>query len=291
MAKHKRKPSAAQRDKYNIDLAKKLKASGVLSKQTKLHGGKFISRDVLKKVRELETIARLNYGAVKVSKDLAMKAKAQNYMVIGGNKIVGPKTQAFRKRLEENIIAGLRPVKGGFMEEVVLPHSIFDLRTLSEGLDNYLDNLKLPNEYFAFKYKGGISTRAFPNAQALKEYLFHYKNIDLALSTRPEDIQEEFENVSIFRLHPNDYERVIPGGEARKRESNRRRAERKRQRLSRARDEMSIRQRERLQEIERERHYRKMQKLEANPYEKEKYLAKKREAMARLRATKNRGKK
>lgn len=210
MGKYSRKPSAAQRDKIAIAVAKKLKERGILSKQVKLHGGKYISKEVLRKVRDMQHLAALNYAAIPVSKKLANEAKQKGYMVVQGNRIIGPKTKTFKKRLEENILGGIKPVKGGYMEEVTLPHSIYDLRSLvANGSD--LNDLKLSNEYFAFKFHGNESYRAFPNSKQLLDYLMHYRGISRSLSDKPEDQQEQFEALTIFRLHPNDVPYVIPG--------------------------------------------------------------------------------
>lgn len=270
MAKSKRKPSAAQRDKSNIDLAKKLKASGIISKQAKLHSGSYISKEVLRKVRQFENIARLNYGAVKVKKEVAERAKLSGYVVIGGNKIVGPKTQEFKKRIKDNVETGIKPIKGGYMEEIKLPHSIYDLQTLIQNLgEGGLDSLKLKNEQFAFKYKGNESWRGFPNSKALLEYLLHYKNIDLALSSKPEDMQEEFDSLSIFRLHPNDTDRVIPG--VKEREIRSRANRKKRNRPSR-RDRLSDLQLHRVREADRLKKEKARERIANDPARYEKYL-------------------
>ena len=225
MAKSKRKIYKTQRDKSAIAIAIQLKKSGILSKQANLHGGKYISKEVLRKVKEYQDLARLNYGTVAVSKKVAEAAKQRGYKVVQGNKIVGPKTPTFRSRLKSGKITGVKPVKGGYMEEVTLPHTIYDMNSLIE--QGNIDTLKLPNEYFAFKYKGHESYRVFQNTELMLDYIRGYKSVAAAIqSEKPEDLQEEFENFTIFRLHSADIRRSIPNTKERQRRATKRRAER-----------------------------------------------------------------
>jgi hypothetical protein len=219
VAKYKRKISSTQRDKNLIYAAKQLKKAGILSKQTKLHGGRYISKEVVRKVKEFQHAADLGYKAVKVPKKLAEAAKARGWQTVGGNKVIGPTTATFRNRLKRGELTGVRPVKGGMMEEVELPHTVYDMRTLVEQLKEGIDSLKLPEEYFAFKYQGNESYRVFPNTKELLDYMLHYKadsNIYQAMA-KPENNQEEFANFSIVRLHGND-QYLMRGPTQRKRE-------------------------------------------------------------------------
>lgn len=226
MAKSRRKPSAAQRDKYAISVAKKLKEAGILSKQTKLHSGRYISKEVLRKVRELEPMSRLDYKAVKVSKATAQAAKERGYQVVGGNKIIGPSTPQFRNRLKKGELTGVKPVKGGYMEEVILPHTVFDMRSLVTQLEEGIDTLKMPEERFAFKYHGHESWRSFRDTQELLDYLRHYKGVlGLSESMKPEDLQEEFDALTLFRLHPATEYLSIPGPKQRLERAKRERME------------------------------------------------------------------
>lgn len=217
MAKNKRKISKAQRDKISIDIAKALKKSGILSKQTNLHSGRYISRDVLAKVKQYQFAADLGYKATPVSKEVAKAAKERGFQVVGGNKIIGPNTAQFSKRIKEGKLTGVRPVKGGLMEEVVLPHSVMDMYSLVAQLEEGIDTLKLPEEQFAFKFFGNESYRAFRDTADLLGYLKHYKSIFTPSgSLKAEDLQEEFQNLVLFRLHPHDVDRNIRGPAKRK---------------------------------------------------------------------------
>ncbi len=281
MAKHKRKIAASQRDKTAITIAKELKKSGILSKQANLHSGKYISRFVLKKVRQYENIANLDYGAVKVSRDIAKAAKERGFEVVQGNKIIGPKTPQFRNRLRKGEITGVKPVRGGYMEEVILPHTTYDLRSLVQELGEGIDNLKLPNEQFAFKYQGNESSRGFSNSKQLLEYLLHYKGIETALSERPEDLQEQFDAISIFRLHPNDTTRVIPGATERRKRSDAKRRQHTRQKKQRER--LSDLQLHRLRERERIKKEKQRERIKKDPFKREEYLTKAKNRMAKHR--------
>lgn len=220
MAKSKRKISAAQQDKTNIAIAKKLKKAGIISKQAKLNQGRFISAGVLRKVRVFQDSADLNYRAAKVPKALAQAAKERGFQVVQGNRIIGPNTPQFRARLNKGELTGVRPVKGGMMEEVILPYNVYDMRTLIDQLQDGIDSLKMPDEQFAFKYFGNESYRAFLNTKQMLDYLQHYKAINGVIQNeiRPEEVQEQFEAFTIFRLHPNDIRRFIRGPERRKKD-------------------------------------------------------------------------
>jgi hypothetical protein len=208
MAKNKRKVYATQRDKLAIDTAIYLKKIGVISKNAKMHGGKYISREVLAKVQKHQSIARLNYTTVKVDKATARAAKERGYEVFQGTRIVGPKSATFRNRLKSGQVTGLKPVKGGYMEEVILPHSVYDIQSLINM--GSIDTLKLEDEFFAFKYKGWESYSMFSSTDKLIETLMGYKSIAATLmSDKPEDLQGELANIVIYRLHRED-EHLIP---------------------------------------------------------------------------------
>lgn len=206
MAKHKREPSSSQRDRLAIETAKVLKRKRILSKQTKLHGGKYISYNVLKKVQEYQHAARPHYTSVKVAKDVARKAKAEGYQVVQGTRVIVPKDHGFIKRVKAGQVSGIKPVKGGFMSEIQLP---FDPHNYTELLEllrtENLDDLKLPNERFAFRVGGtegspmGMSYRTFGNGREIAEYLQHYKP-DVFIT-----------GLKFFRLHPEDtHEFILP---------------------------------------------------------------------------------
>ena len=212
MGKNKRRIASAQRDKIAIQVAKELKKAGILSKQANLHSGKYISRSVLAKVKEYRAAADLGYKAVTVSKATAKAAKERGYQVVQGNRIIGPATPQFRNRLKAGALTGVKPVRGGLMEEVTLPHTVMDMHSLVAQLEDGIDTLKLSDEYFAFKYKGAESYRAFPTTEALLEYLKHYKGIFSPNgSLKAEDLQEEFDALTIFRLHRHDIRANIRG--------------------------------------------------------------------------------
>jgi hypothetical protein len=207
MSKRNRKPSASQRDKLAIATAKILKRKGVLSKQTKLHGGRFISRGTLKKVQELQHAARSDYRAVKVTKDIARKAKAEGYQVVQGNRLIVPSDHEFIKRIKRGEIVGIKPVKGGFMSEVTIPFEADTVEAFIHRLQyESLDGLKLDHEQFAFSFHGNMSYRAFITSDSMRKYLEHYKQDD------------QIKALKIFRLLPSDVTHFIKGIEYRKKQ-------------------------------------------------------------------------
>lgn len=204
MAKNKRKIGAAQRDKVAIKLAVILKKKGVLSKNTKLHGGKYISRGVLKKVQEMQHVAKPSYVALKVTKDIARTAKAEGYQVVQGNRIIVPKEHDFIKRVKAGMVSGLKPVKGGFMSEVQMTFDGENAAQLIDWLDKgNLEALKLEHEHFAFRLSGsegsphGMSYRTFPTQKHLRDWLKYYNP---SVSTT---------GFKLYRLHPEDALRFI----------------------------------------------------------------------------------
>lgn len=215
MAKLKRPPTRSQRDKTAIQIAKVLKRKGILSKQTKLHGGKYISRNVLRKVQDFQNAAKPHYTTVPVSREVARKAKEQGYQV-SNNRVIVPRDHQFIQRVKRGELAGIKPVKGGFMSEVMLPYNASNYDELLELLrTENLDDLKLRNERFAFKVGGtegspmGMSYRSFGSGAEIARYLEHYRP-DVFIT-----------GLKFFRLHPEDERQFIL--------SNRKRAEYRRQ--------------------------------------------------------------
>lgn len=222
MAKNRRKPSAAQRNKEVIESAKVLKKAGILSPKTNLHSGRYVSRGVLKKVIEYQHAAALDYTSIKVPRRVAQEAKERGYQVVQGNRIIGPKDTDFKKRIARGEITGVKPVRGGMMEEVILPYGVMDMYALVEKLESGIDDLKLPGEQFAFKFFGYESYRAFRDSDDLLEYLKHYKSIFSPNgSLKAEDLQEEFDALTLFRLHPSDIDLNIRGPSRRRADKRR----------------------------------------------------------------------
>lgn len=270
MAKNKRRISVSQRDKLAIETAKILKKKGVLSKQTKLHGGKFISRGVLKKVQEFQHVARSEYRALKVSKDIARAAKAEGYQVVGGNRVVVPAEHDFIKRVKKGMVSGIRPVKGGFMSEVTIPFTADNVQELTHKLQyESLDDLKLPHEQFAFSFHGNMSYRAFLDTEQMRKYLEHYKQ------------DEAIRAVKVFRLHPSDVQTFIQGPSKRKkfRTSQDRRASGRKtyaERMERL-EQISPQRAEKVREAARQKSARRREALANDPAKREAYLAKARD--------------
>lgn len=214
MAKNKRKLSAAQTDKYNIQVAKFLKKAGVLSKRTNLNQGRYISRAALKKVREFEFVYLNNYKAAKVSRDYLAKAREQGYSIVNGRVIV-PKRENVQKRIDAGMIVGVTPVKGGTMESVITPYKTLPdlMRAMQRG---ELDRLKAADEMFTFSISGNMAYSGSYDSTSLAEYLLRYQSMNDALEDGETAKQVEyFKNLVIFRLNRNDIMRAVNRGENR----------------------------------------------------------------------------
>lgn len=206
MAKSKRPASAAQRNKLAISLASILKKKGVISKQAKLHGGRYISRAVLKKVNAFQHLADDRYKVVKVKKEYIKRAKELEYQTVFGNKIVVPNEPEFIKRVKRGDITGVKPLKGGFMSEVRVPFTADNIGELTMSDDlSALEELRAPGEQFAFSFEGAMSFQAFPTVEKMRKWLEHYKQ-DTPITA-----------LVIYRLRPEDVDDFIPSKEERER--------------------------------------------------------------------------
>ena len=213
MAKLKRKVSEAQRDKNAIEIAKYLKQVGALSKLTNLHGGRYISKGVLKKVRELEFMASNRYKAAKVSKAYLEKARAQGYQIVN-NRVIVPTTRDVQRRLDNGLVVGVIPVKGGHIESVITPYD--NLASLMRAMQNgELDALKLPEEQFMFSLYGNMSYGGLRDSEHLGEYLRRYDSAIAALEGKPDDMTEYVKNLTLFRINRTDVPRYENKGENR----------------------------------------------------------------------------
>lgn len=137
-------------------------------------------------------------------------AREEGYQVSNGRVIV-PRDHQFIQRVKRGELAGIKPIKGGFMSQVMLPYNASNYDELLHLLrTENLDDLKLPNERFAFKVGGtegspmGMSYRSFGNGKEIARYLEHYKP-DVFIT-----------GLKFFRMHPEDENQFILSVEARK---------------------------------------------------------------------------
>jgi hypothetical protein len=211
VAKSRRKATGLQRNKEILALARIGKRKGFLSKRTKLHGGRFVSRRVANKLDRLTASIESNYTTVKVPRKQAALAKLQGFEIIAGNRIVVPPDRRFINRVKRGMISGVIPIKGGHIEAVVLPFDAYDMRDFIEKLrDNpkLIDDLKLPTEAFAFRLYGNMSYQAVGNVDQLLKYMQHYRSIfDAAGDLREENLDEIYQNFQLFRIQPADIRR------------------------------------------------------------------------------------
>jgi hypothetical protein len=203
--------SAAQSAKENIKTAKVLVKKGLLSKQVNLHDDKYISKRVLKKVRQYSNYTSKDFVAVKVSKAKLAIAKANNY-VVGNGRIVVPKGKRVQRAIIEGLDAGIIPLKRGYMEEIIIPIDVSDLADFERFVLEELPNKIEPGEAFAFKFYGNFSHKPLRDAKELWDYFQHYKSIfnDDPRTQDPSYLKEQFENLVIIRAHQAEINDVIP---------------------------------------------------------------------------------
>jgi hypothetical protein len=162
-----------------------------------------------------------------------------------------------------------------------------DMYALVEQLETGIDTYKMPHEQFAFKFFGNESYRAFRDSADLLEYLKHYKSIFAPNgSLKAEDLQDEFDNLSIFRLHPNDISYNIRGRTVREKQKKERRARGEsrgyqRRSLSDKLNEMDENRAKRIRAKMAKRSQEQREKRAADPAKYEEYKAKARERAAR----------
>ena len=246
MPKHSKKSprpkvSAAQRDRLIRELVKEAKRKGYLNTNLKRdHVTKYAAR----KARELDRAGLLISGlhgpriepafiAAKAKTKAQVKAARKAGMNVVRDKIVIPNRPEIVKRINRQLargrVAGVTPVGNngpGTIERVILPWNIADMSTLIRAMDDgEVDNLKGPDEYFAFKFYGNRSNhKPFRDARELRDYLLKYKSIfDAAEDLRSDNLAEEFEAFELFRLYeyPWDFGHRIGGRGSRSKEQER----------------------------------------------------------------------
>lgn len=275
MAKVTRKVSASQQDKFSITIAKILKKKGVISKQAKLHGGKYISRSVLKKVREFQHVAKDDYKAVKVPRALAKKAREEGYQVVG-NRVIAPNDRSWIKRLKNGILSGIKPVKGGHMAEVTIPFTVDNVDSLINRLQTTtMDDLKLEDELFAFSFFGNMSFQAFHSTEQMRNYLEHYRQ-DVSIK-----------DLKFYRLLRDEHDLFILGPQRRAKLNPRqiiKRGRGERESYIQKLDRLNPTKADRLRKKWREKAARKQEAINADPAKYEAFKAKARERMRAKRA-------
>ena len=215
MSKRKAKVASTQRDKYAIEVAKYLKKAGILSKQANLHSGKYISKGVLKKARENEQAYRMGLRAHKAPKELVAKAKEKGFLTIAGTKIIGPATRSFPARIKEGLVTGVKAIKGGILEQVILASGPLNIQQTLNKISAGIDNLKAPNERFGFQIGRNIGGSAsgyykgFKTTQDMLDFMQHYKFWDAS-----GDNEGEVEALIVFKAHRDEIEILQRNAEA-----------------------------------------------------------------------------
>lgn len=281
--------------KYFIQQARIAKKRGLISKQTKLHGGKFLSNKVLNKIIDIDPLIEAGYVGHKAPRKTVQEARKKGYKV-QGNLIVGPSAakpegRRFKKALAEGKIAGVKPVSAGHMEIVEMPYGITDLRDMIAKYHTnpeLLDDLKTEDEMFLFKIYGNESYLPFIDTKSMLDYFLKYRSIfDAAGDIRVALLEDTFEAFQVFRFNPQDTYRFIRSG----RERNKARAMRMQGQDRRPRDRKQINEARQTFIRDQERRRKKMERKEMKGTELEQYRAAARERMRKLRAAKKPGKK
>lgn len=224
--------SLARQDKENIRLAKKMISKGLLSKQVKFHDDKYISKEVLRKVREYSKYTSKDFNLIKVSPQKAKQAKESGYVVVN-NRIIAPKGKRAEKAIKEGLNAGIKPLKRGYLEEIALPITVTDMAEI----ERFVNDLYLgPDEQLAFSFYGNKSHFAFPSKLSMLQHLEHYKSV---AGTYENEEGEDVAKLVIVRAHMNDINDWIPTPSERERANRARR----KPRISNMSDETKARRR------------------------------------------------
>lgn len=214
MPKSNRKVPARQRSPEYIAGAKRLKSIGLLGPKTNLHSGKRISKYAAQQVEKYAEIIAGNYSSVKLPKAQIAEAKAKGF-VTKANRVIVPKEKVRTVKKSGVASMGVRPIPGGVMEVVTLPHDIMDMRRLANVLgEGGLNDMKQPDELFAFRFKGegihGVSYQPFLNTQSLLNYLYRYQSIFDQDGSLNEDYEDEnFDGFELLKLRRQDVGKFI----------------------------------------------------------------------------------
>lgn len=235
MANKKRRIYSTQRNPEAIALAKRGKQLGIISKQAKLHGGKYISQRTLKKVKEYQGAIRLGYRATPVTKARAQEARLAGFQVVQGNRIIRPKGARWAKRVVEGPIAGVRqlsPIR--YLEVVRLPYDTMTFHQfIQTAMQNprIIDDLKLPDELWAFKLYGNSSYNVFLSIKDVANQLTKYRNLDMGTvlgHIHAEDMDEKVQAFELIRVGEDAVHLAIPSPKDRDARNKARRGKRHR---------------------------------------------------------------
>jgi hypothetical protein len=211
-----------QRDKTVIALAKKAKATGMLSKNTKLHGGKYVSRGTLAKVRQLKDYIERDYHTVPVSKKMAEELRKEGLEVRGLRAVVAPGRagRVQRADLKHGVITGVEDLSHKRRAKVkVTKPGVEEIRRMGEGPVTEKEG----RTYYAFSvygnpHEGLYTSRAQLEAQlrkyrpeqieGIREYEFEEDEYDEYL----DDMKEEQQQADLERKKSKRVKKAEPEG-------------------------------------------------------------------------------
>lgn len=207
--------------KNPVNIARAKEANKLLGTKFKTRGG--ISKYAITLLNKIEAqnifirqgpVAPTQFVPVRVkNRKLLSEIKRQGSVTIGKSTFarnVPYEIKEVKKAIKENRAAGVKiygepgQPRTGIRTISLKLNGIKSMRQFIKAIDDgSLDNLKHPNEWFAFRYFGHNANvvRPFRNAAELRVYLEHYKFMDEMGSGK--NLAEEFANfelVTVFEV-------------------------------------------------------------------------------------------
>jgi hypothetical protein len=208
------------RDKSAIALVKEGKRLGILSPQTKLHGGKYISRAAAKKAREYQVAIEKGYRARKTTKKHARSMENLGFETIAGNKVIVPPGKVWKDRVAGKMTAGTKRGRRGLYTEVNLGTSAHTLREFIENAKRDPENInrkKTDKEMFALTIQGNVSYIPFKSVKDMVSYVeekYQHLMDDESMFDPDEDNVTGF---GVIKFDQADTNQVVPPREYRQR--------------------------------------------------------------------------
>lgn len=153
----------------------KLKSKGIVSKRVDARKQE-ATRYMRAKVRSFSDVLEGRAIAVKAPKDIRQKYVDAGVFASRGSHLIVPKEDArSRARIKKgrDLIEITTPLRWGEEHEIVLPFKATDMMDLANKVANNanFDDLKRPDEQFAFRLYGHNSRKAFVNGQEFADHV------------------------------------------------------------------------------------------------------------------------
>lgn len=175
--------AAKARQAKSRELAKRYKHEASLLKQkgiltARVDARKNITKATRTKINKFRDVLEGRTVAVRAKPDI--RAKYEGILEARGSFLVVPQERAKEKaKISRGLVQidrtllGPKGIPFGTEREVILPFKLVDMPSLVDRLqtDPTLDNLKQPDEMFAFKIDGWASKIGFPDAKEMGDYI------------------------------------------------------------------------------------------------------------------------